>query len=190
MRRSAASRLLRLWVRTPPGAWMFVCCECCVLSGRVLCDELITRPEESYRLWSIVVCDRATWWTRRPWPTGGTVSPKERKKILAEKTCCLGQLLYQGRQVTFWGGKTCFYVTLLRWLNLILFTCLLLNSFRHALGKISCSIAFDNELHVLGCYRSWALRLSATSDRGWSGQGMLQNEPTSHELCQVHLLTL
>jgi len=27
---------------------MFVCCECCVLSGRGFCDELITRPEESY----------------------------------------------------------------------------------------------------------------------------------------------
>jgi hypothetical protein len=36
---------------------MFVCCECCVLSGRGLCDELITRPEESYRLWCVVVCD-------------------------------------------------------------------------------------------------------------------------------------
>ena len=31
----------------PPGAWIFVCCECRVLSGRGLCDELITRPEES-----------------------------------------------------------------------------------------------------------------------------------------------
>ena len=49
-RRSAAARLLRLWVRIKPGAWMFVCCECCVLSGRGLCDGLITRPEESYRL--------------------------------------------------------------------------------------------------------------------------------------------
>jgi len=29
---------------------MDVCCECCVLSGRGLCDELISRPEESYRL--------------------------------------------------------------------------------------------------------------------------------------------
>jgi hypothetical protein len=28
-----------------------------VLSGRGLCDELITCPEESYRLWCIVVCD-------------------------------------------------------------------------------------------------------------------------------------
>ena len=47
-RRSAAARLLRSWVRIPPWAWMFVCCECCVLTGRGLCDELITRPEESY----------------------------------------------------------------------------------------------------------------------------------------------
>jgi len=36
---------------------MDVCCECCVLSGRDLCDELITRPEESYRLWYVFVCD-------------------------------------------------------------------------------------------------------------------------------------
>ena len=57
---SAAARLLRLWVRIPPGAWIFVCCECCVLSGRGLCDELITRPEESYRLWCVVVCDLQT----------------------------------------------------------------------------------------------------------------------------------
>ena len=31
--------------------------ECRVLSGRGLCDELITRPEESYRLCCVVVCD-------------------------------------------------------------------------------------------------------------------------------------
>jgi hypothetical protein len=36
---------------------MSVCCECCVLSGRGLCDELITRPEECCRLWCVVVCD-------------------------------------------------------------------------------------------------------------------------------------
>jgi len=50
---------------------MSVCCECCVLSGRGLCDELITRPEESYRLWCVVVCDleKKTSWTRRPRPT-------------------------------------------------------------------------------------------------------------------------
>ena len=58
-RRSSAARLLRLWVRIPLGAWMSVCCECHVLSGRGLCDELITRPEESYQLWC-VVCDLET----------------------------------------------------------------------------------------------------------------------------------
>ena len=52
-----AARLLRSWVRIPPGTWIFVCCECRVLSGRGLCDEPITRPEESYRLWCVVVCD-------------------------------------------------------------------------------------------------------------------------------------
>jgi hypothetical protein len=35
---------------------MSVCWECCVLSGRGLCDELITRPEESYRMWCVAVC--------------------------------------------------------------------------------------------------------------------------------------
>jgi hypothetical protein len=40
--------------------------EYCVLSGRGLCDELITRPEESYRLWCVVVCDLETSRMRRP----------------------------------------------------------------------------------------------------------------------------
>jgi len=30
------------------------------LSGRGLCDELITRPEESYRLCCVVLCDLET----------------------------------------------------------------------------------------------------------------------------------
>jgi len=55
-----AAHLLRSWVQIPPGAWIFVCCECHVLSGRGLCIELITRPEESYRLWCVVVCDLET----------------------------------------------------------------------------------------------------------------------------------
>jgi hypothetical protein len=50
---------------------MFVCCECCVLSGRGLCCGLITRPEESYRLWSVVVCDQETSETRRLKPATG-----------------------------------------------------------------------------------------------------------------------
>jgi hypothetical protein len=47
---------------------MFFCCECYVLSGRGLCEELITRPEESYRLWCFVVCSLDTSRMRRPWP--------------------------------------------------------------------------------------------------------------------------
>jgi hypothetical protein len=70
-RRSSAARLLRSWVRIPPRAWMFVCCDCCVLSGRVLCDGLITRPEDSYRLWRVVVCDQETSKTRRLKPATG-----------------------------------------------------------------------------------------------------------------------
>jgi hypothetical protein len=50
---------------------MSICCECCMLSGRGLCDGLITRPEEPYRLWCVVVCDLETSWMRRPWPTWG-----------------------------------------------------------------------------------------------------------------------
>jgi len=38
-----------------------------VLSGRGLCDELITRPEESYRLWCVVVCDLEISRVRRSW---------------------------------------------------------------------------------------------------------------------------
>ena len=34
--------------------WMSVCCDCCVLSGRGLCDGLITRTEESYGCVSVV----------------------------------------------------------------------------------------------------------------------------------------
>ena len=55
-----AARLLRPWVRIPPGEWIFVCCECRVLSGRGLCDELITRPEEPYRICCVVMCDLET----------------------------------------------------------------------------------------------------------------------------------
>jgi hypothetical protein len=37
-----------------------VCVCVCILSGTVLCDELITRPEHSCRLRRIVVCDQET----------------------------------------------------------------------------------------------------------------------------------
>ena len=88
-RRSSAARLLSSWVPIPPEAWMFVCCECCVLSGRGLCDELITRPEESYRLWRVVVCDLETSRLRRPWPALGR-SATEKKNIYIPYRLYLG----------------------------------------------------------------------------------------------------
>jgi len=50
---------------------MDVCRECCVLLGRGLCDGLITRPEESYRLWRVVVYDQETSRMRRLKPATG-----------------------------------------------------------------------------------------------------------------------
>jgi hypothetical protein len=42
-----------------------------VLSGRSLCDELMTRPEKSYQLWCVDVCDLETSRMKRPWPALG-----------------------------------------------------------------------------------------------------------------------
>jgi hypothetical protein len=72
----------------------------CVLSGRGLWDELITRPEESYRLWCVVVCDPEISGMRRPWPTGGCCAKNkqifvavifENRFLLCadDKCCCL-----------------------------------------------------------------------------------------------------
>ena len=38
------------------GAWISVCCECCVLLGRGLRDGSITRPDESYQVVRVCVC--------------------------------------------------------------------------------------------------------------------------------------
>ena len=80
-RGSAAASLLRSWVQIPPRAWMFVCCECCVLLGTGLCDEQITRPEESFRMWRVVVRDLETSRMRRLWPALGRSA--KRRKIIA-----------------------------------------------------------------------------------------------------------
>jgi hypothetical protein len=54
------------------------------LSGTGLCDELITRPEKSYRLWCVVACDLVTWGMRKPWPTGGCRAKNKNKKSVCE----------------------------------------------------------------------------------------------------------
>ena len=106
-RRYSAARLLRLWVRIPPGTWMFVCCDCCVLSGRGLCDGLITPPEESYRMWRVVVCYQETSKTRRLRPaTGlwkynhnglpGKQTNKQYNKLLNDLSRCVLCMNYSG----------------------------------------------------------------------------------------------
>jgi len=57
-RRSVVTHLLRLWLQILPGAWVSACCECCLLSARGLCDELITHPEESFWLVCCLVQSR------------------------------------------------------------------------------------------------------------------------------------
>jgi hypothetical protein len=54
-RRSTAARSPATIVGSNPIGGMDVCL-LCVLSGRGLCNEMITRPAESYRLWRVVVC--------------------------------------------------------------------------------------------------------------------------------------
>jgi len=60
---------------------MFVCCEFCALSGRGFCNELITRPEESYRLWCVFESDLETSSMRRPWPTGGCCAKRKNESL-------------------------------------------------------------------------------------------------------------
>jgi len=54
------------------------------LSGRGLCDGVITRPEESYRLWYVGLCDVETSWMRRLWPLGAVVPNKQNRSYNLE----------------------------------------------------------------------------------------------------------
>jgi hypothetical protein len=53
-----------------------------VLLGRRLCDELITRREESYRLWCVFVCDHENLVDEEAIARAGLQSQRG-KKILA-----------------------------------------------------------------------------------------------------------
>jgi len=59
---------------------MSLCFECFLLSGRGLCDELITRPKESYRLWCVVVCDLENLVNEEVMAHRGAVAPKTKKQ--------------------------------------------------------------------------------------------------------------
>jgi hypothetical protein len=101
-----------------------------VLSGRGPCDELITRQEESYRLWCVVVCDLETSRMRRPWPALGLSATAKknallkfavhfivkwiqacrlrRRNCLHDRDCkcaLVSNLGYQGEQPNIWNKK-------------------------------------------------------------------------------------
>ena len=57
-----------------------ICFECCVLSGTGLCAGLIARPEESYRLWRVVVCDLETSSRSTPMNPFGPRSHKKKRR--------------------------------------------------------------------------------------------------------------
>jgi len=54
---SASGRSLAAIAGSNPVLDIDVSCECCVLSGRSLCDGPITCPEESYRVWCVLVSE-------------------------------------------------------------------------------------------------------------------------------------
>jgi surface polysaccharide O-acyltransferase-like enzyme len=51
-----------------------------MLCGRGLCDELITRPKEFYRLRCVVVCYLEISWLRKPCPTEGLCAKRRKKR--------------------------------------------------------------------------------------------------------------
>jgi len=58
---------------------MFVSYVSCGLFGRGLCEELITRPEASYRIWWVVVSDLETSRMWNPWlALGRSATGKEK----------------------------------------------------------------------------------------------------------------
>jgi hypothetical protein len=74
-----------------------------VLSGRGLCDELITRPEESYRL---NVCDLITSRLTRPWTALDSVGPQRDKETNEYKRILSARYEIYGHHV----HKVCIYV--------------------------------------------------------------------------------
>jgi hypothetical protein len=87
----------------PAGARVFVCCQCCVLSSRGLCVELITRPEESYRVWCVWVWSWSLEQEKAPVPWGLLRSPPPPfpKKTAAKPSVKSSNVIHSsGRYVT------------------------------------------------------------------------------------------
>jgi len=78
-RRSAAARLLRLWVRIPSGAWMSVVnVVCCQVEFPVWSWSLVQRSSTEF--WCVVVCGLESSWEKRPRSTGNCCAPTSSQK--------------------------------------------------------------------------------------------------------------
>jgi hypothetical protein len=78
---------------------MFVLCECCVLSGRGLCDELITHPEEFY--WLVRHCV----WSRKPQEWGGhdpcwVAAPQKKMRVKHDCVFQFSRSTYQNTRLS------------------------------------------------------------------------------------------
>jgi len=84
-----------------------------VLSGRGLCDGLIIRSEESYRLWRVVVCDHETSQARRLKPARGLLnttpdggcSAKGKKMVLGHTVVPAVQKEVQHKIIVLFGAR-------------------------------------------------------------------------------------
>ena len=101
-RKSAAARLLGLWVWIQSGAWMFVSCDCCV-SSRGPCVEFITLL--SLPDCGAAECDRETSiMRRRPSTSGCCALEKENNILWRPRVGVMVKLYTLFNFGTRWGG--------------------------------------------------------------------------------------
>ena len=87
-------------VGSKPSEGIDVCCDYCVLWVRDLCHELITRPEESYRMSCVVVCDLETSKLKRTWPALDCTSTRNKIIQNAVHIYYKGSLLIIGKRLS------------------------------------------------------------------------------------------
>jgi hypothetical protein len=92
---------------------MSVFCECCVLSRRGLCNELITRPEESYRLWCVWVW---SWSVDNEEAQAHVGLSSHRKKMIICHSATRPLLLVSDIGLAV--GKICRWTAIAKWLSI------------------------------------------------------------------------
>jgi len=103
---SAAARLLGLWVRIPPWAWMSVCCEC-------LCYQVSASgwslEQRSHTACGVSRCDHEALIMSRPWPTRGccTVEKNGKLSYVAQSDSGSESLSYGIVISNYWRGLSC-----------------------------------------------------------------------------------